>query len=66
MNPLQWFLDRIGKKLYRDKSTCTCTHCADVEANGLVIGDEQHARYLYETQNDFASEGSPLNYRSTK
>lgn len=59
----QWFLDRIGKRIYRDKSTCTCPTCANVEENGLVIADEKDADYLFNVQNDFANDGDYLNYR---
>lgn len=49
---LQWFIDRIGKKIYRDKGTCDCKICANVEANGLIIDDKLHAQYLYDCQNE--------------
>lgn len=63
---LQWFLDRIGKTVYRDKSTCTCESCQKVLKEGLIIRDEQHARYLHMIDNDFEAEGRILNYRDTK
>ncbi len=62
----KWFKKRIGKRIYRDSSTCTCNHCKNVEENGLIIHDKIHAGYLYCTQCDFASEGVFLNYRDKK
>jgi hypothetical protein len=51
-NNLQWFKDRVGKKVYRTKSTCNCMVCYDVFMNGLVIADEFHANYLFDCQNE--------------
>lgn len=43
----KWFVDRIGKRVFRTKSSCQCATCSDVFINGLVIADEMHADYLY-------------------
>lgn len=48
----KWFIDRIGKRIYRDKSTCNCDTCRDVEINGLIVHDKEHAQYLHMCQND--------------
>ena len=61
----QWFIDRIGKRIYRDLDTCGCKHCADVVANGLVIHDEFHAGYLADVEAAAESEEVHLNYRDT-
>lgn len=50
--PLNWFKERIGKRVYRTKSTCTCEICKNVFENGLIISDELHAHYLYDCQNE--------------
>ena len=42
----QWFKDRIGKRIFRVKSTCPCNTCKDNYDNGLVVLDELHAEYL--------------------
>ena len=42
----QWFIDRIGKRIY----ICNFRICVDVEKEGLIITDEQHANYLYDCQ----------------
>ena len=62
----QWFIDRIGKRIYRDASTCACNTCKEVEENGLVIFDEQHAGYLADVDGEFGSDGYYMNYRDNK
>jgi len=64
--PLQFFLDNIGHRIYRDKGSCQCKTCQDVEENGMIILDEQHAWYLTDIDNDFAREWQYSNYRLTK
>lgn len=44
----QWFLNRIGKTVYRSVVTCGCKSCEGVYSDGITIGDEQHAIYLYD------------------
>ena len=46
----QWFIDRIGKRIYREKNVCNCEVCTAVHKEGLIITDEQHANYLYDCQ----------------
>ena len=47
---LQWFIDRIGKRVFRDKNFCSCEVCKNIFENGLVILDKQHATYLWDVQ----------------
>ena len=62
-----WFKNHIGKRIFRDADSCTCPHCANVVENGLVIYNEQHADYIYTTQNDYYYEsGIELRYRDKK
>lgn len=49
---LSRFLTRIWKKVYRDAGSCDCATCREVEKNGLVIADEDHANYLFDCQSD--------------
>jgi hypothetical protein len=63
MKSLEWFKARVNKRVFRDKSDCTCLTCEDVAKNGLVILSEEHADYLYWNQNEFANDGLLLNYR---
>jgi hypothetical protein len=65
MKPLKFFKDRIGKLIFRNDSGCACQKCRDVVKNGLVVQSEDHAEYLYWTQNEFANDGCELNYRDT-
>lgn len=58
----QWFMDRIGKIVYRTKTTCDCEVCTNAYENGIVIADEMHAIYLC----DMESEGVVLRYFDTK
>ena len=46
----QWFIDRIGKRIYRKNNICNCRTCLNVHKEGLIITDEQHAIYLYDCQ----------------
>lgn len=62
----QWFIDRIGAKVYRNKTTCPCKICAMVYENGLYITDQQHAVYLFELELEYANEGKPLKYFDQK
>lgn len=52
IHDLQWFIDRIGKRVFRDKNLCNCGVCKNVFQNGLIITDKQHAQYLYDIQNE--------------
>lgn len=47
---LQWFIERIGKRVYRGAVSCACSVCVGVTNNGLVIQDELHANYLWEME----------------
>ena len=66
MNNLQWFKDRIGKRIYRDDDNCTCGTCKTISSSGLIVTTENHAIYLHDVQNDYGAEGINLNYRDTK
>ena len=56
----QWFIDRIGHRIYRDWYQC-CPNCDTVAKEGLVIWSEDHAKYLYSCQCEM-----PVNYRDNK
>jgi hypothetical protein len=47
MKTLEWFKQRIGKKVYRKHNFCKCNSCLNVWENGIVIKDEMHADYLF-------------------
>jgi len=46
----QWFIDRIGQRIYRQNNICSCPTCVKVHEQGLIIADEFHAIYLYDCQ----------------
>jgi len=50
MREIKWFIDRVWKRIYRDKWTCKCFTCKDTEKNWLIIIDESHASYLHMCQ----------------
>ena len=66
MKPLKFFLSNIGNRVFRDDDGCDCLSCKHIVENGLVIQDEFHDNYLFNTQNDYHAEGIELNYRLTK
>lgn len=63
---IEWFKDRIGKKIYRDKLSCPCETCEVNGIHGLIVEDELHANYLSMIDADFAAEGTFCNYRDIK
>lgn len=62
MRTKRFFLNRIGKRIFRDKTSCPCHTCTKNFEEGLIIGNKQHAIYLYDVQFD----GEKLNYRDKK
>jgi len=59
---LQWFLAHVGRILFRNGYGCNCPICSEVAFHGLFVNDEQHARYLYDTECDYNREGTPLRF----
>ena len=59
----QWFIDRIGKRIYRNPVDCTCKDCQEINKNWLIIHDREHALYLSATESDYAADWFILNYR---
>jgi hypothetical protein len=49
---LLWFKERVGKKVFRNESSCKCIVCTFNFKNGLIISDELHAQYLFDIQNE--------------
>ena len=54
-------MNRIGKTIYRNETTCTCNTCKDATNKGLVIRDELHVDYLLMVQDDL-----DIEYRDIK
>lgn len=57
-----WFKQRIGERVFRNKTTCPCKSCTNVYENGLVIEDGYHATYLHDCEAEFTACGNPLRY----
>jgi hypothetical protein len=51
-HPIEWFIERIGKRVFRLENFCSCEVCKDVHKNGLIILDKHHADYLLYCQNE--------------
>lgn len=64
-NREQWFIDRIGKVVYRNKMTWDYGIFRSVYVNGLIITDECHANCLYCCESEFTAEGQTLKYFDT-
>lgn len=62
----QWFLDRVGKVIFRNETSCKCLVCAKVYENGLYLTDENHATYTYDFELVYNTEVLPLKYFDTK
>lgn len=63
---LQWFLSKVGQRLYRNDDGCDCEVCKHILEHGLIIIDQQHASYCYDIECDFTAEGTPLRYFDSK
>ena len=61
----EWFKERIGKRVYRNKNGCSCKPCAKVYVNGLVIADSMHGSYMHDCEAEHTAEGDPMRYFDT-
>ena len=61
----EWFLERVGKIVYRIKSSCNCGMCNEVYEKGLKIIDKEHADYLYTVEGDYNAAGVNFKYFDT-
>jgi hypothetical protein len=43
----QWFVDRIGQKVFRCPVKCQCASCDKGHKEGILIHDYEHAIYLH-------------------
>lgn len=62
----EWFTSHIGKRIYRNSTTCKCGICVAVGKRGLLIHDEMHAEYLHDIEGGYTHDGFPLQYFDTK
>ncbi len=61
----QWFKDRIGKRVFRNRNGCSCSVCEGVYQNGSIVDDE-YWNYDCETEGEYNADGFPLQYFDTK
>lgn len=62
----KWFRDRVGKTVYRNRTTCKCRVCESSYIHGVQIADEFHAMYLWEWEGTSNYEDNDLRYFDTK
>ena len=48
----EWFLARIGQRVFRYSNGCDCESCKSTEKKGLVINSRDQATYLFDIQNE--------------
>jgi len=48
----KWFIERVGKRIYRTNNRCNCEICVTAYRKGIVILDRVHAMYLFDMQNE--------------
>lgn len=61
----KWFIDRIGKRVFRNDVSCQCEICQNISKLGLVINDYMQAEYLFDCEVEFTMEGVKLMYFDT-
>ena len=47
----QWFIERIGKRIFLENNHCPCAICVDVFENGLIIDSNYMAQFFFDCQN---------------
>ena len=57
-----WFISRIGKRVFRNDVSCQCKTCQNITKLGLVINDEMDAEDLYYHETDLSIEGVKIRY----
>lgn len=50
--PLQWYLDRVGKRIKRINGNPKCRekHCVEAQTTGLIVHSKDFAEYLHVMQ----------------
>ncbi len=47
-----WFINRIGKRIYRHTKKKCCMGCDTIYEHGLIVYSRFHAEWLYVVQNE--------------
>lgn len=50
---LKWFINRVGKTIYRKKLSCPCSSCQKTEGK---VCNKAHAEYIFLCQNELGIE----------
>ncbi len=58
----KWFTDRIGKRVYRNKTSCKCGICVSGYEKGVMVNDEMHASYLCDVEAEYSMDSDVLKY----
>lgn len=51
INRHQWFMDRIGKRVYLN-SCCSCGICKSMESKGVLVSSESDAKYFFDEESE--------------
>jgi nitrous oxidase accessory protein NosD len=62
----EWFENRIGRKIYRNKIESDSDFVVSGNTDGFVVYNTIHAQRLSAIDAEYASEGIYLNYRDEK
>lgn len=65
MERKQWFLDRVGKRVF-NTSFCSCTICKAFYESGTIIHDKFEAICDFGFEQDLQAEGTKFKYFDTK
>jgi len=65
MDRKQWFISRIGKRVF-NTLFCDRAYCLIVYEAGMVINDRFEAIASYDLEQDLQAEGTKLKYFDTK
>lgn len=65
-NRKQWFLDRIGKTVFRTDTYCNCDACTREYTEGVFIDDAQIAESLSDVESHHAYHAKYLKFFDTE
>lgn len=60
-----WFIDRIGKRVFRNDTGCECLECYNIVKSGFIIENCDMAEYLYEQMEEKQLQGLKIGYFDT-
>jgi len=61
-----WFEARIGKRVWRNRNSCTCKSCETIWNEGLIILDQNHAYYIADMEAHSEYDSIQLKYFDTQ